>query len=134
MAGATCPNLPSWSDIHDYVVRMTSPGAHNEPTRVLLIVQGREAEAAVAGRLAAEAGLTAPLVVTVTEENTKATATSLTSILSPLTSLEVVVLIGPLASETWRAHGAFQLHLTLIDAPTEAHVPGAIAGALAMLG
>ena len=72
--------------------------------------------------------------LTVTPETADDVTAELTSLLTPLTSLEVVVLAGPLASETWRRHDAFQLHLTLIDAPTPEHVSGALAGAIAMLG
>ncbi|MFC6152669.1 hypothetical protein [Nocardioides yefusunii] len=72
--------------------------------------------------------------LTVVAQNADQVSDSLDDLLAPLTSLEVVLLVGPLASETWRRHGAFQLHLTLIDAPTAEHVPGALAGALAMLG
>ena len=121
---------------------MTSPEIPGEPTRVLLFVQGRDAEAAAARRLAAAAGLAAPLVLTVAEDDAEEVSAGLPALLERLTHLEVAVLVGPLASETWRRHPAFQLHLTLVDAPALhqessdedlARVHAALRGTAAML-
>lgn len=59
-----------------------------------------------------------PVLLTVGNESADALADALPELLAPLTSLEVAVLMGPLASETWRRHGAFQLHVTLVETPS----------------
>lgn len=73
-------------------------------------------------------------VVTLSGATADRTAAELPAILDGLPELEIAVLVGPLASETWRRHTAFQLHVTLIDAPDVDALPGALRGAVAMLG
>jgi hypothetical protein len=141
-AAAGSPTLLRRWHLHIYGVRMTSSDTRDEPTRVLLFVQGTDDEAAAVRRLAATAGLAAPFVLTVTEDDADAVSAALPAVLERLTDLEVAVLVGPLASETWRRHPAFQLHLTLVDAPALheessdedlARVHAALRGTAAML-
>lgn len=71
-----------------------------------------------------------------------AVAEALPELVERLPGLQVAVLMGPLASETWRRHSAFQLHLTLVTTPavdddTEASaqaVRSALAGVAVMAG
>lgn len=113
-----------------------------EPARALILVEGGEAEADAVRRLATEAGLATPPVLTVSEEEADAVSAGLPTVLERLDRLEVALLLGPLASETWRRHPAFQLHLTLVDAPALhegssdedlARVHAALRGTAAML-
>lgn len=100
-------------------------------SRLLVLVEG---DASPIPALLEDAG--APddtLVVTVAAATADRTAEDLPGILEALPALEIAVLAGPLASETWRRHSAFQLHVTLIDAPDAEALPGALRGAVAML-
>lgn len=99
--------------------------------RLLVLVEG---EASALPALIADAGAPGDTLVVTVEANTAdRVAEELPALLDTLTDLEIAVLAGPLASETWRRHGSFQLHVTLIDAPDADALPDALRGAVAML-
>ncbi|QCX26694.1 hypothetical protein [Nocardioides jishulii] len=105
------------------------------PTRARVLLLAEEADATDATDASVAVAIDSPLgrrldalrsaagldestvLLRVSPTNADAVAEALPEVVERLPDLQVTVLMGPLASETWRRHSAFQLHLTLVTTP-----------------
>lgn len=120
----------------------SSPAEATEDSRSIVVEDGTSLGDTMRGLCLGAALDASTVLLRVDETTADSVATALPDLLVQLPALQVAVLMGPLASETWRRQAAFQLHLTLVDTPeplttdldAAAQVRSALTGVAAMAG